>query len=244
MDSDNRPASDATLHPLMNTRHLALELAPGGWGLLARDVAGRTNLLASGKLDPAAARRLRLVRRDGRFALECAGKPLWSGPAAEFEGIEATGVLGLWVAPNSSLVVDRFQIEGRPKPARMSFLWTEGLLGAGESPADWEERTGPEFRFASGVVSKLAAARVKWNVVGCDLRLWSPRGPDFGSAQLLVDGRAVATLDFHADKPVGSQPVWSMAGMPDTPHAVVLTVASGQVPVDCLEVGNAPRVAR
>jgi len=237
----DRPASDATLHPLMNTRQMALELAPGGWGFIALDAAGRTNLLGSGKLDPAAVRNLRLIRRDGRLAFECGGKELWSGAVPEPGGSDAAGVMGLWVAPGSSLAVDRFQVQGRAKPALLSFLWTEALLGAGESPADWDERAGAEFRFRSGVVSKRAAARVKWNVVGRDLRLWSPRGPGFGSAQIRVDGRVEAAIDFHADKPMNSQPVWSMAGLPDAAHAVVLSVTSGHVPVDCLEVGSAPQ---
>lgn len=229
------PASDATLHPLMNTRYLALELASGQWRLLRQTAAGQGEMLASGPLDQRPRRTLRVQRQEGRLALAVDGRALWAGrpPSGESPGL--AGALGLRLDEDSHAFVERFRIAGKSKPACWSYLWTEALLGAGESPADWTESREGSFRYSSGVVSKLPEARAKWNIAGGGLRLWSPRGPNYGSAELRVDGRVVATLDLHADQEVNSQPVWSQADLPDTFHAVVLAVKAGRVPVDCLE---------
>jgi hypothetical protein len=232
----NTPSSDATLHPLMNTRHLALELAPEQWRLVRNDASGQPETLASGKLDQGQRRTLRIQRRDGRLAVNLDRRELWTGPLPAGDSPANTGVLGLRLEPNGHLAVERFRIEGTAKPAHLSFLWTEALLGAGESPADWTESTDAVFRFGSGVVSKLPSARAKWNIVGHSLQLWSPRGPGYGRVEVRVDGKVAATLDLHTDEQVRSQPVWSVAGLPDTFHAVVLVAKSGLLPVDCLEV--------
>ena len=229
----NTPSSDATLHPLMNTRHLALALAPGQWHLLRNDASGQSETLASGNLQEQQRHTLRVQRQAGRLAIRLDGRDLWAGQSPS--GGNPTGLLGLRLDPNSHLVVQRFQIEGAPKPARMSFLWTEALLGAGESPADWTETTPAAFRYGSGAVSKGASARAKWNIIGHGLQLWSPRGPGYGTAEVRVDGQIAATLDLHADAETSSQPVWSVTGLPDTFHAVVVAAGSGRIPVDCLE---------
>jgi hypothetical protein len=236
----NTPSSDATLHPLMNTRHLALELAPRQWRLLRQEVTGQSETLASGKLEERQRRSLRVEHQARRLAVNLGGRELWGGQLPAGGNPAATGVLGLRLDPNSHVVVEHFQIEGTPKPARMSFLWTEALLGAGESLADWTEISGAGFRYASGAVSKVASARVKWNIIGHGLQLWSPRGPGYGSAEVRVDGRLCATLDLHADQEIRSQPVWSVADLPDTFHALVLAAKSGHIPVDCLEVTSSP----
>jgi hypothetical protein len=240
----NTPASDATLHPLMNTRHWGLELTSGQWRLLRQDASGQSEILCSGPLEEGQQRTVQLRRRVGQLAIRVDGRELWAGrlPASENSG--STGVLGLRVEADSHVVVERFNVQGTPKPARMSFLWTEALLGAGESPADWAESREAGFRYASGVVSKEASARVKWNVVGHSFRLWSPRGPGYGSAEVRVDGRTAAMLDFHADQEVESQPVWSVKGLPDSAHAVVVVAKSGNIPVDSLETTNGPGQAK
>jgi hypothetical protein len=234
----NTPSSDAGLHPLMNSRHLALELAPAQWSLLLRDASSQSLTLASGRLEERQQRTLRVERLGVRLALTLDGRQLWAGKSPDSASLARTGVLGLRLDPYSHVVVGRFQIQGAPKPARMSFLWTEALLGAGESPADWTEARDARFRYGLGAVSKADAARAKWNIVGSGLTLWSPRGPTYGTVEVRVDGRTVATLGLHADAPIRSEPVWSVADLPDTFHALVLTAKSGCLPLDCLEVAG------
>ncbi|MCX6926156.1 MAG: hypothetical protein NT154_23555, partial [Verrucomicrobia bacterium] len=120
----------------------------------------------------------------------------------------------------------------------LNFLYTEALLGAGASPSDWQELRGPEFRYGLAAVAKTQAARIKWNVEGRLLTLWSPRGPSFGKALVKVDGRVLANLDLHEERLTPSQPVWKSPRLKTGFHAVVLTATDGTLVVDSLEVEN------
>ena len=157
----NAPSSDASLHPLTNTRYLALELAAAGWSLLLQDACGQSQTFASGKLDERRQRSVQVQRQNDRLAVTLDGRELWAGRLPANEISPGTGVLGLRLETDSRVVVDRFRLKGAPQPAGMSFLWTEALLGAGESLGDWDETRDLCFRYGSGAVSKLATARAK-----------------------------------------------------------------------------------
>jgi hypothetical protein len=145
-------------------------------------------------------------------------------------------VLGIEVEPHSHLVVEQFAIQGRPQPALINFLFSEAILGAGGNRDDWKELRGPEFRYGLAALAKTAGARVKWNVEGRQFTLWSPRGPQFGKAQVKVDSRVLANLDLHAERLTASAPVWKSPRMKDGPHAVVLTATDDLLVVDSMEV--------
>jgi hypothetical protein len=145
-------------------------------------------------------------------------------------------VLGIEVEPHSHLVVERFAIQGKPRPAVINFLFSEAILGTGGNRDDWQELRGPEFRYGLATLANNPAARVKWNVVGRQFTLWSPRGPQFGKAQVKVDGRVLANLDLHAERLTPSCPVWKSPRLKDAPHAVVLTATGGLLVVDSMEV--------
>ena len=85
-------------------------------------------------------------------------------------------------------------------------------------------------------LSKAPGARVKWNVEGRQFTLWSARGPQFGKAQVKVDGGALASLDLHAEHLTPSQPVWQSPRLKGGPHAVALTATDGLLVVDSMEV--------
>ena len=144
-------------------------------------------------------------------------------------------VLGIAVEPHSHLVVEQFAIQGKPQPAVINYLFTEAILGAGDNWSDWQELRGPEFRYGLAAVSKTPGARVKWNVEGRQFALWSPRGPEFGKAQVKVDGQVLANLDLHAERLTPAQPVWKSLRLKDGPHAIVLTATDGLLVVDSLE---------
>ena len=127
---------------------------------------------------------------------------------------------------------------GKPQPAAINYLYTEAILGAGGSAKDWQEVHGPEFRYGLVAVAKALGARVKWNVEGRQFTLWSPCGPEFGNAQVKVDGRVQASLDLHAERLTPSQPVWKSPRLKDTPRAVVLTATEGLLVVDSIEVSR------
>jgi hypothetical protein len=145
-------------------------------------------------------------------------------------------VLGIAVEPHSHLVAEQFTIQGKPQPAVINFLFSEAILGAGGSRDEWQELRGPEFHYGLAALAKVPGARVKWNVEGRQFALWSPRGPQFGKAQVKVDGRVLANLDLHAERPTLSGPVWKSPRLMDGPHAVVLTATDALLVVDSIEV--------
>jgi hypothetical protein len=236
----NTPSSDASLHPLMGSRHLALELAPSRWSLFRQDNLGASQSLASGELKEQAKRSLRAERQDDSLKIELDGHEIWAGllPAAHHSA--SSGVLGLRLAEQSHVAVDWFRLRGTPKPARIVYLWTDALLGAGESPADWDQKQSASFRYGTGVISKAPGARVKWNVIGRTFSVWCPRGPGYGTVEVRLDGKVSATLNLHAETETASQSVWQVSDLADTFHTVVLVGKSGNIPVDCLEVTAGP----
>jgi hypothetical protein len=145
-------------------------------------------------------------------------------------------VLGIAVERQSHLVVEQFTIQGKPQPAAINYLFSEAILGAGGSRNDWRELRGPEFRYDLAAIARHPGARVKWNVEGRQFTLWSPRGPEFGKAQVKVDGRLLANLNLHDERRIPSQPVWTSARLKNGCHAVVLTATEGLLAVDSMEV--------
>lgn len=172
-------------------------------------------------------------KANGASALALNGRKVWSG-----ETSAGGGAVGLWVDSYSHLSVDRFVIAGESQPGALSFLYTEGLLGAGQSQKNWIEQKDSKFRFGIGAVREDSAGRAKWNFVGSGFTLWSPKGPDYGIAEIVVDGAAVATVDLYTAQPLSSQPVFSKSGLADTFHAVTLQPRKGRLVVDSLEVSS------
>ena len=93
------------------------------------------------------------------------------------------------------------------------------------------------FRYGVGAISAASAVEAKWNFEGTAFSLWAPKSPRFGQADLILDGRRVATIDFASDRETPSQPVYEMKNLsPDTGHALSLRTGSKSVPLDVLEV--------
>jgi hypothetical protein len=250
----NLPQSDATLHPLALSRCDAVELSEGHWkvlrfgeevgqasqlseGRLALDLgtAGETPGKAGGTPAPLPKTVTVVVDRKpgGATSLSLDGRVVWTG---EPPPRRTPAVLGIEVEPHSHLEVERFAIQGKPQPAAINFLFSEAILGAGGNRDDWQELRGPEFRYGLAALAKAPGARVKWNVEGRQFTLWSPQGPQFGKAQVKVDGHVLADLDLHAERLTPSGPVWKSPRLKDGRHAVVLTSTDGPLVVDSIEV--------
>lgn len=236
----NLPQSDATLHPLVRTRFQAVQLSPAGWQVVRVDDQGHTTTLANGQISHQPTWHITLKRRgDGGVKILSDETEIWVSPAdsGKTAATDNPGAIGLWAEQHTQLSVEKFQIDGEPLPAKLTYLGMEALLGAGENLTNWQERSGPEFRYARGLVAKQPQARVKWNIMGNHLTLWSPRGPEFGEGEIRVDGHQVATVNLHAAQSTTSQPVWSGTAPPGLRHGVVWQARTGLLPVDCLEAG-------
>ena len=180
----DRPASDATLHPLSLTRHQGLDLGPDCWRIVAVDAQGKVQVVSRGKRETGRPWEVTVRRQaDGATTLALDGKEVWKGSMSA-----SRGAIGLLAEPHSYVSVDRFVVAGRPEPARLAFLYTEGWLGAGENPAHWVEQKDATFRFGAGAVRREEGGRAKWNFLGSSCTLWSPKGPDYGKVEVRLDG--------------------------------------------------------
>jgi hypothetical protein len=146
------------------------------------------------------------------------------------------GAIGLLVGQNSYLSVDRFFIFGSPSTAVLPMLFTEALLGAGQSMNDWELRASEQFRYNVGVVHKENGGRAKWNFHGQGITIWAPKGPDFGKVGLSVDGNHRGDIDLYAKSEVESSPVYSIDTLVSGFHAVVLKGTSGRLVIDSIDI--------
>ena len=235
----DKPVSDAKLHPLSLARHQGLELGDQ-WSLVTLDAGGARQVVASGSARSNGAWNVSVQRKaNGATVLALDGKAVWTGTMEPDQGAIGKfdqGAIGLLASPHSHVSVDRFAIAGQPLPGKLSYLYTEGWLGAGENPANWVEQTDPAFRFRVGAVRRAEGGRVKWNFLGSGFTLWSPKGPDYGVVEARLDGELVGTLELKAPESRPSQPLLHKTGLPDTFHALSLEPRGGRLVVDSLDV--------
>lgn len=229
----DHPTSDAALHSLSLTRHQGLDLGSEGWRIVTVDAQGNLQVAAAGPHSGSAWKIVLARKNHGATSLSLEGKEVWSGSTNA-----SAGPLGLFVEPHSYLSVDRFEVAGKVEPNTISLLHTEGWLGAGENPADWIEEQNPIFRYGIGGLRRNQGGRVKWNFLGSGFTLWSPKGPDFGTIEIRLDGTVLANVDLHSSGLQPSQPVFRRNGFADTFHAVALEPVSGRLVVDSLDVNS------
>lgn len=228
----NRPTSNSTLHPLSLTLHQGLELAQNRWKIIAVDKQGTVQVTARGVSQSNGQWKITIERQaNGETSLALDGKEVWRGTMTASDG-----AIGLMAKSHTHVSVDRFAITGKSEPGILSFLYTEAWLDAGENPANWVEQKDAVFRFGTGVVSRDGSRFAKWNFMGSGFKLWSPKGPDYGTLDVRLDGVMVANLDLHSAEMQPSQPVLSKTGLPDTFHAITLQAKSGRLVVDSLDV--------
>jgi hypothetical protein len=149
--------------------------------------------------------------------------------------VEASGGgIGIVAEKGTCINVRRFQIDGLAEPGSWFLLPTEGLIGAGNREKEWMiARDG--FRYGAGYLALSEGARSKWSFRGTEARLWSPRGPDFGEAEVLLDGEGKGRVSLHAATLSASSVVWHSGQLSPGFHALMLVGVSGRLPVDCLE---------
>jgi hypothetical protein len=230
----DRPRSDATLHKLMLTRHSGLEMTAQGWRIVRADDAGSLLVLASGagkrRQDWAVG-----VERNGKdISVLIDGKVVWHGQASS-----EAGSLGWLLQPDTYLTVSEFRIVGDMHPAHRSYLFTEGWLDIAEDPARWTEVHSQVFRYGLGAVSRATPVAAKWSVIGHRFTLYSPKGPDYQTIRITLDGHASTVVDLHAATVEHSAPVWSGKAESGDYHAIVITpLTATPMPLDVLEVSD------
>ncbi|MCE5257739.1 MAG: hypothetical protein LLG44_01585 [Chloroflexi bacterium] len=219
-------------HPLTLADCCELRLDASYWELRRVDAAGAITTVAVGALPPdigGAVARIGLRQRADSFTLELNGALLWQGAWQA-----QRGSIGFIAEAGGRLWLDELRLSNAGEPARRFLLPTEGVMGYGQLGDTWQFRNSSDFKFGFGYTSAQADAGCKWCWSGGGFTLWSPLAPEYGDAELWVDGELAAVLDFSApNAPSAPRYVRELArGY----HAAALLHKSGVLPCDSLYV--------
>ncbi|NLF56761.1 MAG: hypothetical protein GX580_03895 [Candidatus Hydrogenedens sp.] len=172
-----------------------------------------------------------LAWENGGLTFLLDGAAVWSGEMAA-----PSGLLGLLAQKQSHLEVGRFEVGGTPQPATITWGWREGLLGAAQRLSDWKEVADPGARCGAYVASTRAGLQMKWNIEGTGFQIWAPAGPGYGTAEVLVDGISVGTLNTRSDERNASAPRFKMENLAPGRHTINLRTKEKSVALDCVEI--------
>jgi len=233
------PRSDASLHPQMLCDNRFLELSGDTWRLGTKDGTGTESTLAAGSLSNKSERsELAISWTEAQAAVSFDGTRLWQGELSA-----GTGALGFFLSPFSSVSVASYTVSGDFFPSPVTLLYTEALLGAAQGFVNWTKVSSQLYRYGEGAVSGVGEPDpfAKWNFDGTGFTLWAPAGPQFGQAEILLDGVPLTTLNFHADGEVVSRPVLTHRAETGGFHALLLKpLKANIIPLDCLQVLQDP----
>ena len=174
---------------------------------------------------------LELKRENGGYNLTINQKKCWKGNLPN-----NPGVLGILLDPHSNLLVDRFEVKGKQTQGNLFYGYYEALLNSGNQDQEWDFKKDPLFRNGRGSISKQESAFAKWNFEGKGFELWLPKGPQFGTVAITIDGKPAGIVKLKNDHPVNSSVVFKSGDLKCGPHAVYLETNNGHLPLDCIEV--------
>lgn len=220
-----KPRSGAVVSALAWDGAQALSLTPSHWKVLRG-----SETLAEGDFPSAPKVEAGLAWTGAVARLSINGAPVWEGAWDT-----AAGSPALWAPSGGWARVEQFAVSGEQRPASIAYLCTEALLGAAQQEADWRYEHTPEFKYGWGAVSVKNGVEGKWNFEGSACTLWAPRGPQYGKAEILLDGITQGIVDFSAPASQSSSAVFSVKGLRSVFHALHVRVKEGAIPLDALE---------
>ncbi|MCC6489084.1 MAG: hypothetical protein IT364_16410 [Candidatus Hydrogenedentes bacterium] len=228
----NAARSNATIHPQTLTRYSGLRLTEKDWSLVSVDEKAAESVLASGQGSPSGAR-IRVERAEGECVITIGENEVWRGSQSK-----VSGHVGVLMAAHSHALVHQFEVSGKTQHGPLSYLYTDALLGAAQRMDDWEVAPSSNWRFGEGVVSRTPGTRAKWNFHGTDVHLWCPKGPEFGAAEVFLDGASRGLVDCHAETPAASAPVLRIHAEAAGAHALTIVPKGVGFPLDSIDVQN------
>jgi len=226
----DRSAADATISPLTWRDMTVLSFRDGTWSLESIDSDANKSTAASGSYDVSSnVFRVSLDQSKDDVRIQIDDTADFLAPMAM-----SGGGIGIVADKGTFLHISRFRIGGTSEPGSWFLLPLEGIIGAGNKEKEWTVgRDG--FRYGAGYVASFEEARVKWSFRGTQARLWSPRGPDFGEAEVYLDGESQGRISLRSATLSPSSVVWRSERLEPGYHALMIVRVSGNLPVDCLE---------
>lgn len=230
------PTSDAVIGKRAGSSYCALEISDTQWQIVTYNEKGEPTVEVREEWVSDPLRNFVLRRNEvGNIRLQIDDKVAWRGYIGSSQGKLKASQIGLWLEPRTYLEVKQFTVTGETSPAKFHFDATDALLGAGENKAEWTEFE-EGFRSERGYATTKKEQMAKWNVTGRRFTVWSPKGPSFGSAEILINGISKAKLNLNARKMTPSRPLWASELLEAGDYAITLKPYRGVMVVDCLEV--------
>jgi len=88
----------------------------------------------------------------------------------------------------------------------------------------WTAVAPPALIAGTGMSSTVAKATLTFRFIGSSVAVLAPRGPGYGKAEVLIDGRSRGVVDLYASKLQVQGSVFSLSGLVDGVHTVVVRV--------------------
>jgi len=229
----NVPKADASLHPLMFTNQNRFQLSENKWCVLQISTGGKTDTIGHGNYSKRELTSLNISYQGDKTLFALDGRVVWNGELKN----QQSGRIGLYAMSHSGLKVKKFTVTGVQENGNSTWLFTEGLLNAGNDLKNWNIlEENPYFTYGIGAVSRTGGARVKWSFKGSGFDLYLPKMPESGVVQIMLNGQLLTETDLHADTPEKSKIVYSVRNLSQGNHALVVKGVKGRMAVDCLRV--------
>lgn len=237
----NQCTSDAVTSGESFADSLSLEMGENGrFRVLLRSGADQLQVLHSGSTDA----KIRSVDASwaGRcLALSINGEKVYCGDlTAVLDEAVCNSPLAVCAHEVSVLDCSSFAVKGQPLPYSLRYSARDGVLTAMHS-AQWQPVCDDRFLTEKGYIGE-GDKWIKWNIRADGFRIYAPKGPDLGRAEIWVDGCLYGTVDLYSEENEASKAVYEVCGIPgDGRHGVVLKGYLGQpFGVDVLEAFGKP----
>ncbi len=216
-----------------NADYKEIELNRTGWKIyeyengknIIRIDSGKVNLLNTDD------NRLQLIMENGKATFVLNGEKRWSGILSS-----KPGIVGVSLMPHSFLFANSFVVNGAQKQGSVIYGYYQALVNTGNYDNDWTFKKDSMFLFGRGAVSKKDSSFAKWNFDGKGFELYSPKGPDYGSVNVYLDGKLLNNIVLTSSKVIRSEVVFKSEELPRGSHAVYIESMDGALPLDCINI--------
>lgn len=227
------PKADATLHPLMFTDQTRFGLSENQWWVVHISSGGKADTLGHGSYSKKENTSLKISYQGKETLFTLDGSKVWNGELNN----QQSGRVGLYAMSHSGMEVKKFAVSGENEHGNSAWLFTEGLLNAGNDLKHWTIlKENPLFTYGTGAISKIENARVKWSFKGTGFDLFLPKMPEAGIVRIILNGKILREMDLHADTPEKSRIVYSARNLTQNSNALIVEGVKGKLVVDCLRV--------
>lgn len=175
--------------------------------------------------------KLQLKRINGKYLLLINDVKYWEG-----ELKSKPGVVGIALSPRSYLFTKKFVVDGRKLNGHITYGFHEALLNSGNHFSDWNIKTDTIFFYGQGAVSKKDSCFSKWNFDGKGFELLSPKGPQYGTVFIYLDGVLIKKISLKTRQDIKSSVVFKSQLIKKGSHSLYMKSLDGLLPVDCLNI--------